>query len=103
MARLDLMISEGSVFMKPWIWALVVLVLTGCMNASTSQTAQPGEGGEPTVQGKGEVAVPENHPVLDDLGLAPELENEIWLNSDGPLRLAELRGEVVLLDMWTFG
>jgi len=40
---------------------------------------------------------------LPNLGPAPELENEIWLNTDGPLRLADLRGKVVLLDMWTFG
>ena len=35
-------------------------------------------------------------------GISPE-ENEIWLNTDDPLRLKELRGNVVLLDMWTFG
>ena len=40
---------------------------------------------------------------LEDLGAAPELENEVWLNADSPLRLAGLRGKVVLLDMWTFG
>ena len=40
---------------------------------------------------------------LPDLGLAPELQNEFWLNTDQPLRLAELGGKVVLLDMWTFG
>ena len=32
-----------------------------------------------------------------------ELINEVWLNTDQPLRLAELRGRVVLLEMWTFG
>lgn len=42
-------------------------------------------------------------PELDDLGPAPELYNEIWLNTDQPLRLENLRGNVVLLDMWTFG
>lgn len=36
-------------------------------------------------------------------GQAPELTNEVWLNTDQPLRLAELRGDVVLLEMWTFG
>ena len=40
---------------------------------------------------------------LADLGPAPELTNEIWLNTDHPLRLADLKGSVVLLEMWTFG
>lgn len=40
---------------------------------------------------------------LPDLGPAPELTNEVWLNTDTPLRIADLRGKVVLLEMWTFG
>ncbi len=40
---------------------------------------------------------------LPDLGEAPELQNKVWLNTDRPLRLADLRGKVVLIDMWTFG
>ena len=40
---------------------------------------------------------------LPDLGAAPELTNDVWLNTTGPLRLADLRGNVVLLEMWTFG
>ena len=40
---------------------------------------------------------------LENYGLAPELTNQIWLNTDQPLRLENLRGQVVLLDMWTFG
>ena len=39
---------------------------------------------------------------LPDLGPAPELNNQVWLNTDQPLRLADLRGKVVLVDMWTF-
>ncbi|HKW39858.1 MAG TPA: redoxin domain-containing protein [Gemmatimonadales bacterium] len=33
---------------------------------------------------------------------APELTNTSWLNSDQPLRLAALRGRVVLLNFWVF-
>ena len=40
---------------------------------------------------------------LPDLGPAPEFTNDTWLNVDSPLRLADLRGKVVLLEMWTFG
>jgi thiol-disulfide isomerase/thioredoxin len=44
----------------------------------------------------------EETSVLKDLGPAPELTNKVWLNVDQPLRLADLRGKVVLLEMWTF-
>jgi len=40
---------------------------------------------------------------LPYLGSAPELPNTVWLNSSSPLRLADLTGNVVLLEMWTFG
>lgn len=35
-------------------------------------------------------------------GEAPELFNEVWLNSE-PLKLADLRGKVVLVEFWTYG
>ncbi len=35
-------------------------------------------------------------------GVAPELQNETWLNSS-PLALADLRGKVVIVEFWTFG
>ena len=53
------------------------------LNAASRQTAAPAD--------------------LPDYGEAPELTNDVWLNTDQPLRLADLRGKVVLLDMWTFG
>ncbi len=40
---------------------------------------------------------------LPDLGIAPELTNTIWINAENPLRLADLRGKVVIIEMWTFG
>lgn len=40
---------------------------------------------------------------LASLGQAPELANTTWINTEESLRLADLRGQVVLLDMWTFG
>ncbi len=33
---------------------------------------------------------------------APDLTNETWLNS-APLRLADLKGHVIMVEFWTFG
>lgn len=51
-----------------------------------------------------ETAVAETIKIdLPDLGPAPEIENEVWLNTDEPVTLASQRGKVVLLEFWTFG
>ena len=38
-----------------------------------------------------------------DLGAAPELVGDTWINVDAPLRIVDMRGKVILVDMWTFG
>lgn len=81
--------------MKRWIGILAGLLLVSC--AGPRPSAEPSDKeGEP-------VAIEQPGVVLQDYGLAPELENTVWLNTEAPLRLANLRGQVVLLDMWTFG
>jgi thiol-disulfide isomerase/thioredoxin len=47
-------------------------------------------------------ALPVTSASLKDLGPAPELTNDTWLNVESPQRLADLRGRVVALEMWTF-
>ena len=39
----------------------------------------------------------------ENYGPAPEITNETWLNTDTPIRLADQRGKVVLVEFWTFG
>jgi len=75
--------------MKRLLFGLLALILVGC--------AAPG-----APQPQTDSAMPK-FASLPDLGPAPELTNDSWLNVDAPLRLANLRGKVVLIDMWTFG
>jgi thiol-disulfide isomerase/thioredoxin len=82
--------------MKKWLFTPLLLLLAGCAMAPVVQnTESPGSNPQS----------PKKETALDlpDLGPAPELQNDFWLNADEPLRLANLRGKVVLLDMWTFG
>lgn len=73
--------------MKAWLLGLASALLAAC--ASTVA----------------EVKTQTTPPIvrLKDYGSAPELTNTVWLNTDGPLRLADLRGKVVAIEMWTFG
>ena len=75
--------------MKHLLLVLTAFILFGCASGTTMR--QQTNSAMPMVGS------------LPDLGPAPELTNEIWLNVDSPLRLADLRGKVVIVEMWTFG
>ncbi len=78
-----------------WAGMALALALAGCTAALGGGSASP--------ENPADQPEPEIDAAQSELDEAPELHNEVWLNTDQPLRLAELRGQVVLLDMWTFG
>ena len=73
--------------MKRLLLSLIAFTLFGC--ASRQSAMQSADSATPKLAS------------LPDLGLAPELTNDTWLNVDAPLRLADLRGKVVIVEMWT--
>jgi thiol-disulfide isomerase/thioredoxin len=83
---------SGRLMMKRSLWAvigLIALLLFGCASRSTTPEQSDSD--------------MQKFASLPDLGPAPELTNDIWLNVESPLRLADLRGKVVIVEMWTFG
>jgi thiol-disulfide isomerase/thioredoxin len=85
--------------MKTFLILLILAILTACSPQTIAivQTDIPLEENS-TVTGQTDVK-----SALPDLGLAPELDTKVWLNSPTALTLSHLKGEVVLLEMWTFG
>ena len=75
--------------MRKITFGLLALLLFGCASQASSQS-------------QADSTMPKLAS-LPDLGPAPELTNETWLNVDSPLRLVDLHGKVVIVEMWTFG
>lgn len=94
------------------IWIAATMFLAACSATAAPQASDhAGAEGiappEPAEASPSDIVTPVETSIvradLEDYGPAPELENEVWLNTNEPLRLENLRGKVVLLDMWTFG
>jgi thiol-disulfide isomerase/thioredoxin len=75
--------------MRKLLFGFLTLILFGCASPASSQSQSD--------------SVMTKLASLPDLGPAPELTNTTWLNVDSPLRIADLRGKVVIVEMWTFG
>jgi thiol-disulfide isomerase/thioredoxin len=80
--------------MQRFLFGLLTLILFGC-------AALPDNSAQGDIPPADETSM-SKLASLPDLGPAPELKNTIWLNTDSPLRLADLRGKVVIVEMWTF-
>lgn len=93
--------------MKRWLIGLfsiataaLSLILGG--QAVNVRAQQPASTATPSPTSQPLPTQARNLAALPTRGTAPELVNFSWLNSDHPLRLADLRGQVVLLEFWTF-
>ena len=76
------------------LWMTLLFILAaGCTSVA---------GSDPTPTFTEQDVIPSDLGI-SEFGPAPELTNTVWLNTDQPLRLEDLRGKVVLIDMWTFG
>ncbi len=83
--------------MKAKWFALIslILLMAGCSPQQANQPAQ-------SAQNRPSPLATSTRSDLPERGPAPELENQVWINTNHPLRLKDLRGKVVLLEMWTF-
>jgi hypothetical protein len=91
---------------RHWIVSLTTLAaatLVGCGAASQEQP-EPAPPDQET-EADPSTAAPTEPPAAptENYGPAPEITNDVWLNTDAPIRLADQRGKVVLIEFWTFG
>jgi thiol-disulfide isomerase/thioredoxin len=82
-----MVLKEDCEMMK--ILPVLLLLLSGCADAVTPAASKSDKPDS-------------SRSLLRDLGPAPELNNKVWLNTPAPIHLADLRGKVILLEMWTF-
>jgi hypothetical protein len=104
------------------VWFGAILVLAACTSTEGDLTAESAEDAEIVLETAASIssaqAIPTSteQPIpptdtptahakadLPNLGPAPEIENQVWLNTEAPVTLASQRGKVVLVEFWTFG
>ena len=87
---------------RRWIAGLTAVLTAALAGCGATVQAQP----EPVPAGREPVlAQPDQPPTApaENYGRAPEITNDVWLNADEPIRIADQRGKVVLVEFWTFG
>lgn len=99
----------------PFLPAVFALLLVACLGehdaARRDVSAETPPPVTATMQPTRAVVTPTTAPPtfespaaqLPNLGRAPLIANEVWLNTEQPLSLDDLRGKVVLVEFWTFG
>ena len=90
------------------VFTLLILILAACTTSNQSTQAEPTAASSSGVQviASGTVVPPTRKPIqvdLPDMGAAPEILNDTWVNTDVPVTLESVQGKVVLLEFWTFG
>jgi thiol-disulfide isomerase/thioredoxin len=90
---------------------LLIFILTACMANPAIQATTTSTSPALTASSQLSTEIPASPSLTPktaiasaypDLGPAPEIAGKVWLNTDAPLRLADLRGKVILIEMWTF-
>jgi hypothetical protein len=92
-------------FVTVFSLAAAVAACSGAGQPVSQQDLTVSSDGSEVVTGQSEAEASEGDLMvaLPDLGPAPDISNEVWLNTDRPLNLEAVRGRVVLVEFWTFG
>jgi len=82
------------------LFSLVAFVATACTDSGAADTSGVSAVSSSTTSS----ATASTGEQASDRTPAPEFPDNLdWLNVEGPLDLASLRGKIVLLDFWTYG